>query len=408
MDTAFEELLKQAMGLDAASLGSFAVERAVRSRLRQCGSADVSSYLERVRTSPAELQHLIEALVVPETWFFRDPEAFALLARWALADWLPRNPEGLLSVLSLPCSTGEEPFSIAMSLLTAGFPASRFRIDAVDISARALAVGERAVYGKNSFRGEDLAFRASYFDSYAAGWQLRAAVRHQVQFQRSNLLAADFLPGVGLYDAIFCRNVLIYFDRSTQDRAIQVVMRLLAAKGLLFVAPSETALVVSHDFSAVRAPMAFAFQRRDPRLGVSKAPVPAPPTSSVRGPPIRRAEPAQMKRSRTTHADDLDQAASLADAGRFAEATTLCEAHLKTYGPTAPAYRLVALIRAATGHIEEAIASYRKALYLSPDDHEALIHLGLLLEKRGDAIGATALRQRAQRIEARLEKKIAS
>ena len=161
---ALENLLKASMGLSAASIGSSAIARAVQERQEACNLADVQAYLERVRGSGTELQALIEAVVVPETWFFRDSRAFAALARLAPEDWPQTHPEGLVSLLSLPCSTGEEPYSMAMALLDAGVPANRFRVDAVDISARQPRAGHACGYGNNSFRGHELGFRDRHFD----------------------------------------------------------------------------------------------------------------------------------------------------------------------------------------------------------------------------------------------------
>ncbi len=237
----FEHLLKASIGLDAGSVGESSIERAVQERLSACALPDRHAYWERVRSSGTELQALIEEVIVPETWFFRDREAFAVLAGIGHEKWLRASADGVLRLLSLPCSSGEEPYSMAMALLDASIPADRFRIDAVDVSARAIAQAERAVYGRNSFRGQDLAFRDRHFEATALGYRPNDSVRHQVQFRQGNLLAADLLPGLDLYDVIFCRNLLIYFDRATQDRAVGVLQRLLTSNGTLFVAPSETA-----------------------------------------------------------------------------------------------------------------------------------------------------------------------
>src|SRR5712671_4623467 len=138
----FEDLLKRTIGLDTASVGSSVVARAVQARMSACELDDWQAYWERVNASQTELQELVEAVVIPETWFFRDRDAFAAMARMANEEWLANHPQGVLRLLSLPCSTGEEPYSMAMALLDTGFPADRFRIDAVDISARALARAE--------------------------------------------------------------------------------------------------------------------------------------------------------------------------------------------------------------------------------------------------------------------------
>jgi chemotaxis protein methyltransferase WspC len=410
-----EDLLRVSMGLSAASIGSAAVERAVHERQSVCNIGDAHAYLEKVRGSGPELQALIEAVVVPESWFFRDRHAFTALARLAREEWLPTHPEGVFSLLSLPCSTGEEPYSMAMALIDASVPAHRFRIDAVDISTRNVAQGMRAVYGKNSFRGEELGFRDRHFDAAPGGFRVREAIRQLVRFQQGNLFAADLLPGAATYDVIFCRNVLIYFDRPTQDRAIGVLNRLLHAKGMLFVAPAETGLPSSHDLVSTKEPLAFAFRKAafSPRARTVKAAPPARPMAPARPVPLpgavlhgARAATATAAPRAGLHpvlsalpAADLSEATRLADQGHFVEAATCCEQHLRRCGPSAPAFYLMGLVRDATGNHGEAATYYRKALYLDPDHYDTQIHLALLLEKRGDPAGAQTLRNRAHRLE---------
>lgn len=407
----FENLLKASMGLNVASIGSSAIERAVQERLGVCNLEDPRAYWERVRDSGAELQELIEAVVVPETWFFRGRESLAALARLAREEWLRRR-DGVLSLLSLPCSTGEEPYSMAMALLDAAIPADRFRIDAVDISTRVLTQARRAVYGRNSFRGHELEFRDRHFEATAHGYRLSETVRGQVRFQQGNLFAAGFLPGVELYDFIFCRNVLIYFDRATQDRAIVVLKRLLKPKGVLFVAPAETGLPSSHDFVSTNLPLAFAF-RRSAAVPAQPKRVPAPlKRSSIRPPvaasapalrPARAASAAPAAASRTglvtEKSADIGEAMRLADQGHFVEAATSCAEHLRQHGPSAEAFHLMGLVRDATGNQPEAAGYYRKALYLEPNHYVTQIHLALLMEKQGDIAGAQVLRDRARRLE---------
>ena len=129
----FENLLRHAMGYDAASIGSAAVERAVKSRMATFGFKGPGEYWLHLRGSEAELQELVESVVVPETWFFRAPQAFVALVRLLTAE-----RRAVHRLLSVPCSTGEEPYSMAMSLLDGGFLPEQFHVDAVDISARSL------------------------------------------------------------------------------------------------------------------------------------------------------------------------------------------------------------------------------------------------------------------------------
>jgi len=398
----FESLLKEASGLDPASVGASAIERAVRERMAACDRNDPDAYWDFLRTSEIERQELVEAVVVPETWFFRDREAFAALGRLAVQEWLPGHPEGVMRLLSLPCSTGEEAYSMAIALLDAGLSADRFSIDARDISRRALAIASRARYGKNSFRGNELDFLNRYFETTANGYQLAETVRREVHFQPGNLFDGGLLQGVGIYDVIFCRNLLIYFDRATQDRAMEVLKRLLSPRGILFVGPAETSLLSHHGFVSAKIAMAFAFRKavsvpvRSPKKTVSP-PVPAsPPVKKV----VPVFQPLIMVPPSPIHVS-LDEAALFADQGKLAEAAQRCEAYLQAHGPSAQAYYLLGLVRDAEDQSTEAIGFYRKALYLEPAHQETLAHLALLLEKHGDKTGARVLHNRMRRLEQR-------
>jgi chemotaxis protein methyltransferase WspC len=415
--TDFEHLLKASIGLDAGSIGESSVERAVQERLSACALPDRHAYWERLRSSGTELQALIEEVIVPETWFFRDREAFALLASIGHEQWLRASGDGVLRLLSLPSSTGEEPYSMSMALVDTGVPTDRFHIDAVDVSARAIAQAERAVYGRNSFRGLDLAFRDRHFEATALGYRPSDTVRGQVHFRQGNVLAADFLPGLDLYDVIFCRNLLIYFDRPTQDRAVVVLQRLLTSSGTLFVAPSETGLLLCHDFVSAKIPLAFAFRKsgvggRDPKPAVRPVnrsrpfPVATPAPAARENPPATpekwtaAASPPlpSTDRGAGLHAG-LDEAVRLANQGCFVEAATCCEQHVRRYGPSADAFHLLGLVRDAAGNPTDASKYYRKALYLDPEHHETLVHFAFLVEQQGDRAGARVLRNRARRVE---------
>jgi chemotaxis protein methyltransferase WspC len=401
-------LLKEKMGLDAESIGVSSVERAVRDRLAARSLEDVQLYWAELSASERELQELIEAIVIPETWFFRDPEAFAALLRVVREEWLAKHAEGTLRILSLPCSTGEEPFSIAMALLDGGLPPSRFHIDAIDISTRAIAWAEQGVYGKNSFRAKDLGFRDRYFEPVERGYRLSEGVRRQVHFRHGNLLSAGWLHGAHGYDAIFCRNVLIYFDVVTQRRAIEVLARLLTAAGLLFVGPSETGLLLDHGFVSAGIPLAFAFRqagscapRPRPRkppaaAGVAAKPIFAKPSKPV---PVATPQPQSTPAEQIIAAtgDWIEQAQLLANQGKLAEALELCELKLRSQPASAETFHLMGLLHEAAGRVREAAEHYRKALYLDPQHLEALVHLAVALQKEGDEHGAQRLFQRANR-----------
>ncbi|MBW8811689.1 MAG: hypothetical protein JF591_23350, partial [Lysobacter sp.] len=336
-----------------------------------------------------------------------------------------------LRLLSLPCSSGEEPYTMVLSLYEAGFPIERLDIDAIDISEQALAKARRGLYGNNSFRGGDLGFRDRHFQAVTGGWQLPASTRARVNFTQGNVLDLGFLPGEARYDAIFCRNLLIYFDEPTQVRTVEILARLLKSEGLLYVGPSEASLLLSRGMTSAQFPMAFAFRKAAPapnpyagmapdanarlnskhvtnkRIAIEPSRRAATPLASVAASPSRVALASQPKPTTPARIADntaslaavdaslLDTAQALADGGRFVEAAAACAAHLQAQGPSVRALYLSGLIHGAMGRDAQAEDHLRKALYLDPCHEEALMHLALLLETRGDAAGGRVLRLRA-------------
>jgi len=409
-----ESLLKARIGLDAASIGTASIERAVRERCAASDCRDVQAYLDLVLASEVELQELIEAVVVPESWFFRDRQAFVALAGMAHKECLRKGPEGVVRVLSLPCSTGEEPYSMVMTLLDAGIPAHRFQVDAVDISARALAKADSGIYGKNSFRDKDARYRDDHFAPMGSAYCLNEIVRRQVCFRQGNLFDAGGFFGARIFDAIFCRNVLIYFDRPTQLRVVEILNRLLAATGLLFVGPSETGVLQDQGFVTAKLPLAFAFRKA---LAIGHEPGPAPVRSSKPVPvvranarasaaipkPTQRSSPALALVDRARPAvpkNWIEEAQQLADRGNLLDALKHCEQHINEETTSAAAFYLLGLLHDAAGRSQQACEQYRKALYLDAGHTEALVHLAVALRRDGDARGAQLLLDRAKRVQA--------
>ena len=447
VDPRFEAWLSHETGIDAPSLGANSLERAVLDRTRAMlatrgmpntvDAAALDAYWLRLNTAPEERQALIEALVVPETWFFRDREAFVTLAR-VVGEKLAREPMRVLRILSAPCSTGEEPYSAALALLDAGIDPARFTIDAIDISVRAIEQARRGVYGRNAFRGHPLTFRDRHFSEVDGGWQLSDTVRGLVRFAQANL--SDVPADDTRYDFIFCRNVLIYFHRDAQDQAIRRLDSQLAEDGMIFVGPAETGLMMRHAMSSARIPLAFAFQRtaagetgvRTPlpfRLplppehaapvvglpGVALPSVPVRPVAArVSAPPRPNPAPSLAARPLLPAIPEIEavlrEPPTVADARRLADAGNLDEAErvaleiANLRAPEADTFYLLGLIADARGRQADAGDFYRKALYLEPAHYEALTHLAALLDVAGDTVGARQLMLRAERALARQDK----
>ena len=138
-DFEIEDLLRKTIGLKITSIGKANLERSIQRRMKSLAIDDKDAYIKKLKASSLELKELIEEVVVPETWFFRDSEPFKAMIQYLITRWAPKHAHDPFKILSIPCSTGEEPYSLAISLLSAGWPPEKFSIHAVDISHRSIA-----------------------------------------------------------------------------------------------------------------------------------------------------------------------------------------------------------------------------------------------------------------------------
>jgi chemotaxis protein methyltransferase WspC len=408
-DQRFFDFLKERIGLDVASVGEAIIERAVRQRATAQQALTADEYWHTLQGSRDEQQALIEAVIVPETWFFRYPESFATLARLAAARLAQIKGMRALRILSLPCSTGEEPYSIAMALFDAGFVAHQFKVDGLDVSPLSIERAKRAVYGKNSFRGQLTDFRERHFSLDDERYHLNERVREQVRLQVGNLLDPALLAHEPPYDFVFCRNLLIYFDQPTQQQVFEVLKRLTHVDGVLFIGPAEGSLLGRLGMRSIGIPQSFAFSRhsepeplpvfiptplpvRQPIRSVAPSPLPSRPFSSV----VPASTPSAVE---SDAAALLASIAVLANAGKSAEARAACELYLRNHEPVAQVFYWSGLLSDVAGSALQAQGFYRKALSLDPQHPETLMHLAALLASQGDAAGARRLQERAARSE---------
>ena len=406
-DPRFFAFLKDRIGLDVASVGEAIIERAVRQRSQTVQAQTAQEYWQHLQSSHDEQQALIEAVIVPETWFFRYPESFVTLARLAKERLAAIKQMRALRILSLPCSTGEEPYSIAMALLDAGLAPHQFKVLGLDVSPLSVERAKRGVYGKNSFRGGDIEFRERHFSEQPDGFHIAERVREQVRLQVGNLLDPALLANEPSYDFVFCRNLLIYFDQPTQKQVFDVLKSLTHEDGVLFIGPAEGSLLGRHGMRSIGVPQSFAFSRHAEPVKPEPVFVPLPTPQRSAAPIPAKPRPfstvsAQVVPIKAPHSDAgdlLSRIATLANEGKSAEARAACEQYLSNHPPAAQVFYWLGLLSDVAGSALEAQGYYRKALYLEPQHPQALMHLAALLESQGDSAGARRLQARAARSE---------
>ncbi|OYO25669.1 protein-glutamate O-methyltransferase CheR [Janthinobacterium sp. PC23-8] len=396
-----QALLRRATGL---SVSKAMAERAVRQRMERTGQDDSAAYLAGI--TPEEMTQLVELVVVPESWLFRDPQAFYATVELVRERW---SRGRTTRIASIPCAGGEEPYSMAMALRDADLPRAAVSIDAYDLSPACIERAQAGVYGRNAFRVQDVAFRERYFTHVADdSYRIVDALRTQITFRQGNLLRFDTDALGKHYDVIFCRNLLIYFDKPTTRAAIAKLSALLADDGMLLAGYAEVPAFCQHGFAPLQYRQAFALKKDDKPPAIRPAPLPQPvrnkpqlrsvPSLPAAAPTPARPGPPSTPAPIAAAADLLAEARVLADRGLLREAGDNCHAHLAREPEAAEAYYLLGLINELAGKMDLADNYWRRCIYLRPDHYEALCHLALLAERNGNHTAAATLKSRAARI----------
>jgi chemotaxis protein methyltransferase CheR len=223
--------------------------------------AEYTKFLKFGADRETEFHDLASVLSNNETYFFRERAQLKALCGKILDELTAVSPR--LRIWSAASSSGEEPYSLAMTLLESGRIAeSNIAIKATDISPRVLEMCERGFYRALSFRATEPAMIAKYFTSLGDGFLISDRIKRLVQFGSLNLMDGAKVAAHGPFDAIFCRNVLIYFDKPTQKRVVESFAKALRPGGYLFLGHAESLFHLTDLYEPIVQPEAIVYRLR--------------------------------------------------------------------------------------------------------------------------------------------------
>jgi chemotaxis protein methyltransferase CheR len=264
-ETEFRQLrdaIRERFGIFYDDSKQFLLQSRLQTRLVKCSLADFNAYYRFLSTHPErqnEWDELASVLSNNETYFFRERAQLNVLTKEVADEALKGG--GKLRVWSSACSTGEEPFSLAMSLLESRRIApARIQIRATDLSPRALAKCGEGFYRELSFRATPPELIQKYFRPFQGGFLISDDIKRMVEFSRINLLDEQAVAQMGPFDAIFCRNVLIYFDKPTQKRVVEAFAKALRPRGFLFLGHAESIMRLTDRYDPVVTPNAIYYR----------------------------------------------------------------------------------------------------------------------------------------------------
>lgn len=406
---ALRQLLSRAAGLVFDDSRHQSMSYSVAERVRESGARDVPAYLAML-DDPAEQQRLLDEVTIQETHFFRNPPQVRALRTHVLPELLAHAERNgrRLRIWSAGCSTGEEPYSVAM-ILRELLPSTEgwdIKVVATDISKRALEAAEKGRYGARAVQMATPNQLARFFRPVAGGGhEVRPEVRELVEFRHHNLVTEPVpFPSNERVDLVLCRNVTIYFGRDTTRELMQRLHQCLRDGGYLFLGHSETLWQVSEQFHLVSLGVgeaaAFVYRRQDgtkERRAVlpdrrTKDEGAPPPTPERRVQPRRTEKPAPKARpvvAATAASGPAEVRVAIA-AGRYEEAVTLAGQAITTEPLSAEGFYLRGLALTDLGRDEEALVDLRKAVYLEPTMGFAHFLLAGVLDRLGHP-GAAAV-----------------
>ncbi len=343
---------------------------------RRLGLAGPAQYLQRIRTDHDELQKLIEGLTIGETYFARIPPQIRALQELVLPSLLARG-DHRIRIWCAGCSTGEEPYTIALLLckLLANHPRSDgwdIRIIGTDINGSALAAAREGRYGRRAvslLSDDDL---QRFFLPEGNAWRVGPELRRLVEFRQHNLTTDQ--PPAPRLDLVLCRNVLIYFDRAVMLGVIDGIHSSLVPGGWLLLGHSETLWRLYEGFELVRHDDAFLYRRRPPEPAVVRRP-----------PPLSR--PLAAPAAATS--DPLDEIRDALSAGAYSAAAELAAAQIAADPLSAQLHYLHGLALVEIGQDPQAVVALRRAAYLDPASGFAQFLLAVVLGRLGHGAEAT-------------------
>jgi chemotaxis methyl-accepting protein methylase len=380
--------LTAAIGVDPSALELGRLRYILRARARVLGLAGAESYAARLAETPglrgssrkgglpvqpdlsAEMDALVDQVVVQETRFFRDATVFTQVR--AAIGRAARETDGPIRLLSAPCGPGQEAYSLAAMARLAGLSATRFTVDAFDISTAALAEARAGMYAAAALGHVSAELRTAVGALKDGRWTVHPELRDRVRFERRNLAEVGALPAGAGYHVILCRNLFIYLTAAARVSLAASLAGALSPGGRLFLGTADRVEEVTALFTPMRPASSFAYRLREP---VAERPAEVAEAGLGDRPAVRLSRP----RVPVSNAAAQQRA-------QPAETATSAEDLLR-----------LALEHRVRGEFAKAERRCRQALYLAPDRVAAMELLQILWDRNPNLRMRRALRDRILR-----------
>jgi len=397
------KIITEVMGLDPETLGEMSLKTSIKSLINKFGYNSEENLLFDLTNNPKSLQELIEEVKVPETWFFRDVESYNYLSEFASLK-LRSNNSLPIKILSAPCSTGEEPYSIAITLKNSNFYDNQYKIVAVDISEVNIEKAKIGLYTKTSLRNLDNNNIERYFTKNDSKFELNSEIKNSnIEFINLNLVKEFNKFENDEFDVIYFKNLLIYLNESSRHYILTNLKRVLKEDGILFVGVSELNYFIRNGFGPIEHNLAFGckIKQNKDKIILDENKVHKKRIVSDIQPKKLIPKPksiVQEKKIEKKEIFDSKFIKKLMDLGKYNEAENELENYIKKSIDNYEIYFNKGLIKYVNHSYELAKDNFIKSLYLEPNNYDTLIYLSLVEKELGFFDKSETYRLRAEKV----------
>ncbi|MDR3337883.1 MAG: protein-glutamate O-methyltransferase CheR [Treponema sp.] len=257
----YRKLIYNESGIHFTATNRSILESRLKERLRENGVATVGAYFATISKDKEELKNFLDSITTNLTRFFRNQAHFDALEHYVVPELMnikKASGNTTIKIWSAGCSTGEEPYTIAMLMSEILPPAWKYEIVASDISLKCLMMGKEGFYADSRITGVPDNYIKKYFDKVEGGYKIHQDIMSRIRFDYHNLKNDS---GMRNLDLVFCRNVIIYFDEAAQNNVMNHFWDAMAAKSFLFIGHSESLFGMDTKFEFVKTQWATLYRK---------------------------------------------------------------------------------------------------------------------------------------------------
>jgi len=256
----YRQLIYAESGITFTPTNRSILESRLKERLRERSGDSVKSYLDKIKTDKEELKGFLDSITTNLTRFFRNQAQFDALEKHVIPEIINKikTAPGTVKIWSAGCSTGEEPYTIAMLLSEILPKVWNYEILASDISLKCLMTAKEGFYAESRIVGIPDNYLAKYFDKVDGGYKVKPEIQGKIKFDYHNLKNES---GQRNFDVVFCRNVIIYFDEAAQTAVINRFWDSMASKSFLFIGHSESLFGMNTKFEFLKTEWATLYTK---------------------------------------------------------------------------------------------------------------------------------------------------